>query len=180
MPSKEEYFDLATPAASNNQWFPWAQKRLSLMGVVAQTPEMPEPFRPDYENWKKVFEQFVLDRDTTLIGHSCGGGFIVRWLSENDVKVGKVILVAPWINPSSTDTAPGFFDFEIDEDLASKTQELHLFISSDDEQEELDTAEMIERKVRHVITHRFTDKGHFCVGFNLKDEQFPELIEVLQ
>ncbi len=179
MPSKEEYLNLNTPAASNNQWFPWLQKQLSLIGIVAQTPEMPEPFRPDYENWKKVFEQFVLDEQTILVGHSCGGGFLVRWLSENDVKVGKVVLVAPWINPETDDTTPGFFDFKVDENLVSKTEKLHLFISSDDEQDELDTADMIERKVPGVQMHRFTDRGHFCVGFNLKDEKFPELLEIL-
>ncbi len=180
MPSKEEYLDLNDPSASNGQWFPWLQKQLSVLGIVAQTPEMPEPYRPNYENWKKVFEQFILDEETILVGHSCGGGFLVRWLSENKVKVGKVILVAPWINPKSTEVVPGFFDFIIDPNLVAKTDELHLFISSDDEQDELDTARMIEEKVSGVEMHRFTDKGHFCIGFNLPDEQFPEVLEILK
>ena len=180
MPSKKEYLNPTTPAASNNQWFPWLQKQLSLLGVVAQTPEMPEPFRPDYEKWKNVFEQFILDEQTILIGHSCGGGFLVRWLSENNIKVGKVVLVAPWISPDANDVVPGFFDFKIDENLTSKTEQLHLLISSDDEQDELDTAKMIEEKVKGVQMHKFTDRGHFCVGFNLKDEQFPELLEILK
>lgn len=180
MPSKEEYMKPTVPAASNNQWFPWIQKQLSLKGIVAQTPEMPEPYRPDYERWKEVFEQFKLDEDTILVGHSCGGGFLVRWLSENNVKVGKVVLVAPWINPNSDEPAPGFFTFQVDPNLTNKTKELHLFISSDDEQDELDTAKMLEEKVEGIKFHRFTDKGHFCVGFNLKNEQFPELLEVLQ
>ncbi len=179
MPSKEEYLDPTTPAASNNQWFPWLQKQLTLRGVVAQTPEMPEPYRPDYEKWKSVFEQFTLDENTMLIGHSCGGGFLVRWLSEHDVKVGKVVLVAPWINPTDPEPAPGFFDFEVDPHMAAKTKGLSLFISSDDEQDELDTAKMLEEQVKNINVHRFTDKGHFCIGFNLPTEEFSELLEEL-
>lgn len=179
MPSKEEYLDPAVPAASNNQWFPWLQKQLTLKGIVAQTPEMPVPYRPDYNAWKQVFEQFNLNEDSILIGHSCGGGFLVRWLSENNVKVGKVILVAPWINPHADEPEPDFFDFQVDSNLKNKTQELHLFISSDDEQDELDTANMLEEKIQGIQFHRFKDRGHFCVGFNLKTEEFPELLEVL-
>ncbi len=170
----------SVPAASNNQWFPWLQKQLSLKGILAQTPEMPEPYRPDYEKWKEVFEQFKLNEDTILVGHSCGGGFLVRYLSENNIKVGKVVLVAPWINPKSTEPAPGFFNFQVDSNLKSKTQELHLFISSDDEQDELYTAKMLEEKVPGIEFHRFADKGHFCVGFNLPTEEFPEILEVLK
>lgn len=171
--------DPKTPAPSNNQWFPWLQKQLSLKGIVAQTPEMPEPYRPDYEKWKQVFEQFELDEDTILVGHSCGGGFLVRWLSENDVKVGKVVLVAPWINPNYQEIVAGFFDFQIDPNLVSKTKGLTLFISSDDEQDELDTAKMLEEKIQDIKMVRFTDKGHFCVGFNLKTEEFPELLAAI-
>jgi predicted alpha/beta hydrolase family esterase len=180
MPSKEEYMKPDVPAASNNQWFPWLQKQLTLKGIVAQTPEMPEPYRPDYEKWKQVFEQFKLEPDTILVGHSCGGGFLVRWLSEHDVKVGKVVLVAPYINPGDSDIVPGFFDFAVDPNLVQKTDGLHLFISSDDEQDELDTAKMLEEKVPGIQFHRFTDKGHFCIGFNLKTEEFPELLKELE
>jgi predicted alpha/beta hydrolase family esterase len=81
MPSKEEYYDVNRPASSNCHWLPWIQKKLLLKNVLAQTPEMPEPYNPVYENWRKVFEQLSPDEETILIGHSCGGGFIVRWLS---------------------------------------------------------------------------------------------------
>jgi len=178
MPSREEYLDPNIPAASNNQWFPWLQKQFALKGVVAQTPEMPEPYKPNYEAWKKTFEQFEVDEDTILIGHSCGGGFLVRWLSENKARVGKVVLVAPWINPNDNDISPGFFDFQIDPNLADRTKGFYLLISSDDGQEELDTAKMLEEKIHDIQVIRFTDKGHFCIGFNLKTEEFPELLKI--
>src|SRR3989344_7820689 len=100
MPDREEYYDVGRPASSNCHWFPWIQKQLLLKDIVAQTPEMPVPYNPEYNAWKKVFEGFYPDEETILIGHSCGAGFIVRYLSENNIKVGKVVLVAPWIDPN--------------------------------------------------------------------------------
>ncbi len=48
MPPKEEYFNSAYPSQSNKHWIPWIQKQLILNGILAQTPEMPEPYDPDY------------------------------------------------------------------------------------------------------------------------------------
>jgi len=78
-PTKEEYSDSIRPSPSNCHWFPWLQRQLLLKGVLAQTPEIPDAYEPNYEKWKSMFERFDINEDTLLIGHSCGGGFLVRW-----------------------------------------------------------------------------------------------------
>lgn len=175
MPPKEEYFNAEYPSSSNKHWIPWIQKQLILNGILAQTPEMTEPYDPDYTKWCSVFEQFAIDGDTQLIGHSCGGGFLLRWLSENKVKVGKVVLVAPWINPfKSEDTQ--MFDFNIDEDVVSKTNGITIFNSTDDDEEMKKTLEIIKSKVKNVTVRDFQNYGHFCFN-DMKTDQFPELLE---
>lgn len=108
-PDKEEYYDPKYPTNSNNHWFPWLSKQLQVNDVFAVVIEPPEPWKPRYGAWKKEFERFDITPETVLVGHSCGGGFLIRWLSENkDKKVGRVVLVAPWLNPESnaiSDTA---------------------------------------------------------------------------
>lgn len=54
----------------------------------------PQDWRPHYDDWKKVFEKNEINSDTILIGHSSGGGFLVRWLGEAKIKIKKLILVA--------------------------------------------------------------------------------------
>jgi len=176
-PSKEEFFDPNTVSPSNNQWLPWLQKQLSLKGITAQTPEMPDPYEPNYEKWKNVFEQFHLDSETILVGHSCGGGFLVRWLSENKVTVGKVFLIAPWMDPDheDRDSVGDFFDFDIDPALSDRTNGVTIFISEDDEAPMLNTVELLESTLKNVQVKRFTDKGHFCIGDGVAE--FPELLE---
>lgn len=180
-PGKEEYFNLNIPTPSNSHWFPWIQKQLLLKGILAQTPEMPEPYAPNYEKWKEVFEQFKVDEQTILVGHSCGGGFLVRWLSENNIKVGKVVLVAPWINSEKDpelEIDKDFFEFNIDENLTSKTAGFKIMYSADDDKYILDTVKILNEKIKNVELQEFKDKGHFVMG-SMKTEVFPELLKNL-
>ncbi|MFA6446268.1 MAG: alpha/beta hydrolase [Candidatus Paceibacterota bacterium] len=176
-PSKEEYFKTKGPSPSNRHWLPWVQHQLIIKGVLAQTPEMPDAYLPVYEKWKSVFERFDVDEDTILIGHSCGGGFLVRWLSENKVRVGKVVLVAPWLDPvKELDT--GIFDFIIDSDIAGRTAGLTIMYSTDDEKTILETINLLKEKTKGITFKEFNNKGHFCYS-DMKTDQFPELMELL-
>jgi predicted alpha/beta hydrolase family esterase len=179
MPSKEQYLDPLRPAASQGHWLPWIQRQLTLKGVAAQLPEMPEPYAPDYENWREVFEQFKIDEDTMLVGHSCGGGFLVKWLSENKIKVGKVALVAPWLDPTKQWAPKMFSGLQgADPDFVARTKGVCLFISLDDDQDELDTAEYLKKTVKDLRVQQFTDRGHFLTH-QMGTNEFPELRDFL-
>ena len=99
--------------------------------ILAQTPEMPTSYSPNYEAWKKEFERFDINENTILVGHSCGAGFLIRYLSENNIKVNKVALVAPWLNVKHEEDFD-FFNFEIDKNIINKTKDLKIFHSKDD------------------------------------------------
>lgn len=177
-PPREEYFDPQSPSPSNHHWLPWLQRQLLLNSVLAQTPEMPEPFAPDYAEWSLVFEQFRIDTETALIGHSCGAGFLLRWLSEHPIRVGKVALVAPWIDPYG-DRAPQMFNgLQIDWNVATRTQAMRSFISSDDGEDKLATVSHLEKMVKGIETQWFDDRGHFIYA-NMRTTQFPELLDFL-
>ncbi len=177
MPSKEEYYDPARPASSNCHWIPWFQKQLLLKDILTQTPEMPVPYDPEYQSWKEMFERFPLDEDTILVGHSCGAGFIVRYLSENDVKVGTVVLVAPWLDlEKSLDT--GMFDFELDPDFAERTAGVTIFASTDDMESVQETVALLAKKARGVTVTEFKDYGHFCYS-DMGTDAFPELLDAV-
>lgn len=184
-PDKDEYYDPNVPANSNNHWFPWLSKQLQINDVFAVAIEPPRPYAPRYDVWKKEFERFDITQETVLVGHSCGGGFLVRWLSENkDIKVGKVVLVAPWLNPKNnpaSDTAD-FFDFEIDPNLVGRTAGITIF-NSDNDQDTIHTSvKIIREKVQGVDYKEFNGYGHFCIEdvdspFNMPTSDFPELLE---
>ena len=176
MPSKEEYFSPKTKSQSNGHWLPWIQKQLILNGILAQTPEMPEPYKPDYDKWCSVFECFKINEDTKLIGHSCGAGFLLRWLSELNVSVGKVVLVAPWINSNRKYDITMFDNLKIDQNLASKTKGVTIFSSSNDDQDVMDSVEVLKNTLKDVRILELKNYGHFCFK-DMKTDVFPELLE---
>lgn len=179
MPDKEEW--LQYPLSAERQWLPWIREQLKAQGVDAITPELPLPYNPEYQAWKKAFEQALrerpVDKETDLIGHSCGGGFLVRWLSENPVQTGKVVLVAPWLDPKGF-LKTGMFDFTIDKAFPTRARSVEVFISSDDEEDIEQTVEML-REVPGIHFSEFTNKGHF-VTESMGGNEFPELLEYLK
>lgn len=178
MPSKEEYLNpRREDSQSNSHWFPWIQQQLILNGVLAQVLEFPKPYEPVYEDWKSVFERFDVDKDTMLIGHSCGAGFLTRWLSENKVTVGKVALIAPWLDPGH-ELSTGFFDFEIDTEIPERTGGMNIFISRDDEPVIQASVGTLKNKWPEVKVSEFEGKGHFTLG-DMGTREFPELKEFL-
>ncbi len=174
---KEEYYSNKYPTASNSHWFPWLSKQLIILDIPTVSVEMPNSYMPNYSTWKKEFERFDITPETILIGHSCGGGFLIKWLSQNkDIKVNNVILVAPWLDPhKSKGVNNDFFDFEIDENLKKKTKNLSLFVSSDDEEDIQISVKEILNKVKNIKVKKFKKHGHFCIG-DMKTDKFIELL----
>ena len=75
--SQKKYYNPETPSGSNSHWLPWLQKQLMVNGFKADTPEVPFVYEPKYEAFVKEVERFDITPDTTLVGHSMGGGFWV-------------------------------------------------------------------------------------------------------
>jgi len=119
--------------------------------------------------------------DTILVGHSTGAGFLIRYLSEHKtLHVGKVVLVAPFINPDNnplSDTAD-FFDFVIDAEFPARTQGVVVFFSKNDEPSVRKTVDIVRATVHGLDMHEFNDKGHFTLE-SLGTVEFPELLSVV-
>lgn len=172
-PDEKEFYDPSVASPSNCHWFPWIQKQLALHDILCESPEFPQPFDPVYESWVEVFEQYDINEETVLVGHSCGGGFLLRYLSEHpNVAPKRVILVAPWLDPER-ELSTSFFDFVIDVELPTRT-DLQVFVSSDDEDYILTSCERIRQVLPNVTYHEFIDREHFCTP------EFPELLETIE
>lgn len=176
-PSMEGYYNPERGAQSNEHWLPWIQRQLLLKDYIAQAPELPEPYDPNYEKWLSVYERFNIDENTILIGHSRGGAFLIRWLSENKVKTDKVALVAPSIKQDKK-AEHGFFDFDIDKDFPSRTKGVTVFYSTDDSESVVETADFLKKNLKGVEYQEFTDKGHFTFD-DMGTVEFPELKKAL-
>ncbi|KKQ96342.1 MAG: hypothetical protein UT42_C0035G0002 [Candidatus Falkowbacteria bacterium GW2011_GWA2_39_24] len=178
-PSKQEYYDPKMPSMSNAHWIPWLQGQLLKAEIATATPEVPHSFDRNWEIWNKEVERFDITPETILIGHSTGAGFWIKYLSIHpDVRIGKVILVAPWLDPDHEHTKNFFDDFEIDSNLVSRTKGITILYSDDDQESVLKTVEIIRQKVNGITYKEFHNYRHFCIE-DMKTVEFPELLQII-
>lgn len=176
-PSKKEYYDPEAPSMSNAHWIPWLQGQLLKHDIPTATPEVPWSFDRNWKVWLKEVERFDIDSDTILVGHSTGAGFWIKYLSINKkLKVDKVILVAPWLDPDQEHTKNFFDDFEIDPAFPNRTCGVTIFNSDNDQESVLKTVSIVREKVKGIKYREFHNYGHFCCS-DLKTGKFPELLE---
>lgn len=178
-PNKEEYYDPATNSPSNAHWIPWVQSQLVKHDISAAAPEVPFAYDPQWDVWRREIERFDITPETLLVGHSCGGGFWVRWLSEHpEVKVGKVILVAPSLGYGWENREQFFGSFTVDPYMALRTRGLYIFHSDDDKESIQKSVAEIKAQVPSIDMREFMGYGHFTES-SMKTNEFPELVEEL-
>lgn len=140
------------------------------------TPQMPNRKNARYEEWKIWFEKIIplLNDEVILIGHSMGGIFLAKYLSENNFpkKVLALHLVAA---PYDTEVIKeSLVDFALEktvEGLAKYTDKIFIYQSKEDKVVALEDAMKYKRDLPNAELNIFEDRGHF------KQEKFPELLE---
>lgn len=176
LPSKEEYYNSGTPSASNAHWFPWLQNQLLIKDIQTHTPEVFKVYEAGWDDWVNEVERYDINIDTTAIGHSMGGGFWVRYLSEHpDLKIDKVVLVAPWLNINHEDDIT-FFNFKLNPKILGQANKFVVFASDNDHQDIKDTVDFLISKLTNLNVKKFHNYGHFISG-SMKTVEFPELLE---
>lgn len=173
---EDEYFSDDFPSPSNFHWLPWLQKQLLMRGYRCQTPEMPTPYKPDYSEWKSVLDHYPVNAETSLVAHSCGSGFLLRWLSENKRAIQRLVMVAPSLDLQRK--RGEFSDFTLASDLLDRIGEMHVFYSSDETVAGIkESVDLILQAYPKARLHSFNNMGHFCLA-QMGTDKFPELLSL--
>jgi valyl-tRNA synthetase/predicted alpha/beta hydrolase family esterase len=162
-------------------WGSWKrdlQKDLAGYNINVFYPDFPNKLNAKYEEWKIWFEKFLGSmkdpfgysgdssiRNLSLLGHSLGGNFLLKYLSENDLKVKNLYLVASCVSVG---------DFKTNIDLISNIENkvsgnIYIYHSKDDQIVDFREAELIKQKLPKAKLVEFKGKGHFI------DPEFNEL-----
>ncbi len=165
-----------TEIVYDKHWIPWIKKKLMSVGIKAETPHMPEPWKPDYNKFKKVFDKYDVTENTILIGHSCGCAFLVRWLGETKHRINKLILVAPWkIADKSDRNREKFYEYPIDTAIKSRANEIIMFTADDEEEDGKKGVKIFHKALGGKIIE-LKGRGHYTLG-DMGTEEFPELLK---
>ena len=136
-------------------------------------PEMPDPWNAKYIEWQIVFEKILplLNDAIILIGHSLGGSFLAKYLSENKInkKIVGVFLVAACYDKDANGN--GLHTFAMPEKLSMPTDKVFLYHSKDDTSVPFGDLELFHKQLPQATLRIFEDRNHF------HQEEIPELVE---
>ncbi len=139
-------------------------------------PKMPNSKNAHYLEWKIWFEKLLplLRDDVTLIGHSLGGIFLAKYLTENNfpIRIASIHLVAAPYDTEFCKESLG--DFALSGKvgkLSIYTDSLFLYQSKDDPEVPYGDVENYKKDIPDAILTTFEDRGHFI------QKDFPELLE---
>jgi len=163
----------------DKHWIPWTKEELQKKDIKTETPLMPNPWEPIYDDFKKEFEKCDITEETVLVGHSCGCAFLVNWLGETKKKVAKLILVAPWkIEDKGRELFKDFYNYPIDETIKDRVEEVIMFIADDEANNGKKSLMMFHDSLGGEIIE-LKSHGHFTLK-GMGTEEFPELIEAIK
>lgn len=141
-------------------------------------PSMPNSDNAKYEEWKIWFERHLklITHDVILIGHSLGGYFLAKYLTENtpEVPIRALFLVAAPVHPDDLKGEDGGdfrFDTALLPNIAQKVDEIFIIHSKDDLVVPFGHAELYRTALPDAQFRAFENEGHFLGA------TFPELVE---
>lgn len=145
-------------------------------------PKMPVKENADYKAWKIWFEKyfpFIKDESPILIGHSLGGTFLLKYLSENGFSkaISQLHLVSPAVfDDGLTLEKLSSFHFDIKKinKISEICKEIHLWHSKDDNIVPLKHSESVKENLPSAEFHVLNGREHFNII------SFPEILEVIK
>lgn len=96
---EEEFFFSKRPSPSNAWWLPWLQQQFLRAGWQCQTPGTPASLPPVLCRMERNFRMVQTQKLSLLVGHGAGAGFAVKYMQERRLRLEKLLLVAPWLDP---------------------------------------------------------------------------------
>ncbi len=172
-----------TEGYPKENWFPWLKERMKKYGYEVIVPQFPTPENQNPEAWFKVFKKYekYLNGDSILIGHSCGGAFLLRVLETTKTKVKASVFVAAsaGVKPIKYyDIDRPFVERPFDwEKIRHSSEHFLVFHSEDDPLICIGNGEKIAGELGADLI-RLKDAGHFNIKAGY--DKFDLLIEKLK
>ena len=139
-------------------------------------PKMPNSKNAHYLEWKIWFEKLIplLNDEAVFVGHSRGGIFLAKYLTENEFPkriLSLHLVAAPYDTELAKQSLGDFALTSSVERLSHYTDQIFIYQSKDDVIVAYADALKYQRDLPSAQLISFEDRGHF------NQEDFPELIE---
>jgi Valyl-tRNA synthetase len=141
-----------------SDWKSTLTQQLAKLGIEVFYPQMPNKQNANYQAWTIWFEKYLAQIDPEnelfLIGHSLGGNFLLKYLSENRLPVKQLHLVA------ACTFAPGF-SLQKPGLINQNCEQVYLYHSTDDQVVPIEELNKIHQWLPQARKFVFSNRGHF-------------------
>ena len=184
-------------ASGNNQtgWIPWLKSELEAYGYEVIAPNLPNSAFPDLDAWLTSLEPYAqkMNEESLVIGHSLGAPAAEHFILNNNLKVGKLLLIAPtfpsmdWAEYREHHADKNAANIEqvslvpVDwEKLSQSVSNITVFGSKDDSYIPFDKLKQHAKDNLHANFVGFDSKSHFneSAGIISLEEAVPHLTEL--
>ena len=160
-------------------WKYWLQFRVEKdHDIIMQIPKFPHAHAllMKYDEWEKIMDKQDINEKTTIIAHSAGGGFVLKYMALHpELHVKQIILVAPWIDPNNIQPNGFYNGFDLNNNIIKQTTNgIDIMISDDDMNDIMLSFDKIKQNMSDIRIHRFSGRGHFCTP------ELPEILDMIK
>mgnify|MGYP001600273197 CR=1 FL=1 len=171
----------------NGHFFPWLKKELQKNGFKVIQPQMPNTETPKIKEWVDFLSELVgiADKNTFFVGHSIGCQTILRYLENQNKKIGGVVFVAGWFDLDNLESLKSIeiakpwinnpINFEKIKDICSK---ITVFLSSNEPYNFVEKNKRIFQEKLNAKVYILENKGHFCENDGVT--KLPEVLQALK
>ncbi len=166
---KNNYFIIHGSFGSpEKHWLPWLKNTITNMGYECFTPTFPIPPEQIFSNWEKVLDEYLengkINENSTIITHSLGGIFTVKYLLKHNIKIKKLITVAGFNNLKVDDENLDLENFYVKDEELSRIRDLvserYSIYSKDDPEVPFEVACHFAEEIG-AVSKEVDGRGHF-------------------
>lgn len=164
----------------DDNWFPYIKKGLKEVGIVCETPNLPDPVAARSKFWLPYIKnELHVDENTIIVGHSSGAIAALKFAEDNKL-AGSVLVGAYYTDLGYEDEkASGYFDTPWQWNKIKNNQEwVAIYASADDPYIDISEPQFIRDKLGAEY-FELANEGHFG-GSTRPKLEFPELLNFLK
>jgi predicted alpha/beta hydrolase family esterase len=172
-----------TSGSSQDEWFPWLKNELEKKGYQVWVPDLPGADEPDINTYNPFIINncpFELNEETIIIGHSSGAVAALGLVQNLPNRVGKVILVAGFVDDLNYDPVKKMFrTWKFDwEKIKTKARKFIVVCSDNDPFVPAKHGRELERLLdtKSIV---MPGQKHFGISTFPKYSRFPELFDLI-
>lgn len=161
----------------NDHWYPFLKEAMEKKGYEVHVPQLMDKDVPTLQDWTdSALKDFVLDEETSIIGHSLGGLLALKLVQNSNVRINKLVVASSWDFWDLTPEHKTFFEIPMDHEKIMKNSNKITVVHSttDPYITVFQAGEMAMRLNADFI--KIENGGHLQAQDGFKE--FPQLVEL--